>query len=476
MKVIIVGAGFTGRALAKKLVKENHEVYILDNDPDTIKNVDDNELDITQMDGNNLSNLEACGIKDADALIAVTNSDEINIITCSIADSVYPDVLKIARVRNYEYYTNMNNTIKTHKDAFTNNHRPLYGIDYMVNPDVEAAEAIVSAVEHGAVTEVISLGDDKFELSALNIEANSKADGIALKNFRNLTDLPSVIAYVETESGASLPSGDTILHAGDRIGLLTAKENLPEFIEICGSKMDTFEKIVLVGAGKIGTMVSEKIIKKTKTPFFQRLFQRKKTVQSFMIVDSDKEAANRLSEKYPEARAFYSDVTDESFIETEHPEKYNLVICTTHNHEMNMVISAYMESLGVGKSIALVQNSKYSNIARKLGVDVAIPLRDTIVDSIMSHLHGKSVKGVHTVANEQFEIVECDLSQNSKFLGKSLRDIASPGEYLMLLTKKAGSTEYEITTGSTCLGVGDHLVLILKSDNRKLLERFSGAQ
>ena len=119
-------------------------------------------------------------------------------------------------------------------------------------------------------------------------------------------------------------------------------------------------------------------------------------------------------------------------MEEEGIQKYNLVICATHNHELNMVVSAYLESLGVEKTIALVAQSQFGNIARKLGIDVAIPMRDTLVDSIISHLHGKSVTGIHTVSNGAFEIVECDLPSSSKFIGKQLKDIASPGSTFSL--------------------------------------------
>ncbi len=477
MKIVIIGAGFTGIQLAKRLINEKNDVILIDNDEDTVRHAS-NRLDCTvvQADGNNLNNLEEAGIAKADALVTVTDNDEINMITCSLVDAVYPHLLKIARVRNYAYYVNTAQAAKHHAETFAGNHRPLYGIDFMIHPDVEAADAIVRAVEHGALSDVVSFGNDEFELTTLQVTRGSKIDGIAIKNIRTLSSISFIVVYLETKKGSSLPSGDTIIHAGDFVGVLTKKENISNLAELFGSKMDTLKKIALVGAGRIGDIVAEHLIEKGKSSFFKRLFgsQQNTLAQNFVIVDDNEENCKAASEKYPSAKIFRADITDENFVRDEGLDKFNLVICATQNHEMNMVVSAYLESLGVEKTVALVAHSAFADIARKIGVDVAVPLRDAIVDSILSHLRGKAVTGVHTVSNGHFEIVECDLPSTSKVVGKALKDIANPGEYLLLLIRKPGSPNYELPSGNTTLSAGDHLVLIEKTGNRKTLNLFSG--
>ena len=136
MKIIIVGAGLTGTELAKKLISEKHDVVIIDNDEDTARHVS-NRLDcmVIHSDGNSLETLEEAGIAKADALILLTHSDEINIITCSLVEALYPEVKKIARVRNYEYHVKAKKTEKHKALEAEKEMRPLYGIDYMVYPD-----------------------------------------------------------------------------------------------------------------------------------------------------------------------------------------------------------------------------------------------------------------------------------------------------------------------------------------------------
>ncbi|MGN0729783.1 NAD-binding protein [Treponema sp.] len=482
MNILIIGAGFTGIQLANRLIDEGNIVKIIERNEDIVERIS-NRLDcqIVNADGNNLQVLEELGIGKMDAMVALTDNDEINMITCSLADAVYPDVLKIARVRNYAYYANTNMTAHQHAETFKGNHRPPYGIDYMIHPDVEAAQAIVKAVEHGAISDIVDFGENgDFEIIALEIEKGSKLDGATLKNIRTFTDKKFLIVYQETKDKnsdnmvSSLPSGETVLNAHDRIGIIIEKENIPDILDLCGIKTDTIKKIALVGIGRIGSIVADKIIEKDKASFLRKIFSgTKKMSQTFTIIDSDKTLCQEAEKKFPQAQVFNADITDNSFIEEEGIHKYNLVICATHNHELNMVVSAYLESLGVEKTIALVAQSQFGNIARKLGIDVAIPMRDTLVDSIISHLYGKSVTGIHTVSNGAFEIVECDLPSSSQFIGKQIKDVASHGEYLILLVKKAGSEKFELPQGNTTFSVGDHLVIIEKTGDKKILEKFS---
>lgn len=177
MRIVIVGAGFTGVQLARRLINEKNEVVLIDNDEDVVRHASNSlDCDVKEMDGNSLQNLEDIGIAKADALICVTDNDEVNMITCSLVDSVYPNILKIARVRNYSYYMNTADAVKKHADTFSGKHRPLYGIDFMVNPDIEAADAIVRAVESGAVSDVVAFDDSEFEISRITIAEGAPLD------------------------------------------------------------------------------------------------------------------------------------------------------------------------------------------------------------------------------------------------------------------------------------------------------------
>ena len=478
MKIVIVGAGFTGIQLAKLLISEKNEVAIIDNNEETMRHVA-NFLDCTvlQADGNNLHNLEDAGIAKADALVCVTDSDEINMVTCSLVDAVYPDILKIARVRNYAYYFNTASVKKIHNNDFQVKHRPLYGIDYMIHPDVEAAEAIVQAIDSGVAGNVLSFDNSDFRIVRIKVVAKSVFDGILIKDIRQKTKKKLLISYIEKNGETYLPKGSTKIESGNTIGVLATKEDFSELVDLCGAEHIELKKVALVGAGKIGSIVAERMLGERKVSGLARFLPKMsfKRNQDFVIIDSDDELAQAAAENFPGARVMCADATDEAFIREEGISDFDLVICATHNHEMNMVLAAYLESLGVKQTISLVASSAFGEIARKLGVDVPIPLRDTVVDSIMSHLRGKAVKEIHTVTNGQLEIVECVVSTESKVAGLTLKEIENSGNFLVLMSRKLGMTEYEIANGNTRISSGDHVVLItISEDSKKVLEYIGG--
>lgn len=472
MRIVIVGAGFTGIQLAKLLINEKNQVTVIDNDEDIIRHVS-NQLDCTVMcaDGNNLDTLEEVGIAKADALICVSASDEVNMITCSLVDAVYPDILKIARVRNYAYYVNTAKAEKKHPNSFAGKHRPLYGINYMIHPDVEAADAIFQAVENGAIGNIISFDNTDLEIARITIEEGSTLDGVILKDIHTKTDVKFIVAYIERDGETMLPSGETQLKAGSTIGVLISKEQIGDVLALCGAEQNTLNKVVMIGAGRIGTIVAEKLMGMgaQKAGGIKQFFTNIKTKRSFdfVIIDSKDENAKEASEKFANARILRADATDETFLREEGITDFDLAICTTHNHELNMVLAAYLESLGVKQTISLVGSSAFAEISTRLGIDVPVPLRDVVVDSIMSHLRGKSVKEIHTVTNGQLEIVECEISPDSKTNGKELKEISNPGTFLVLMARKAGVEQYNIVNGSTKFAAGDHVVLITNSENSK---------
>ena len=483
MKIVIVGAGFTGVQLAKLLINEKNQVALIDNNEDTIRHAS-NQLDCTVLcaDGNNLETLESIGIQKADALVCVTSSDEVNMITCSLVDAVYPDILKIARVRNYAYYVNTAAAEKKHGDSFGTKHRPLYGINYMINPDVEAAEAIVKAVENGAVGNVLTFDNSNLEIARITVNEKSTFDGISLKEIRSKTDIKFLVVYIEKDGKTSLPSGDSSVNAGDILGVLVSKDKLADVMSLCGTAAKEMRKVALIGAGRIGTIVAENLLNPEKNAgmekkgFLSRIssFIDRQT-QDFVIIDSNDALAKAAAERFPDARVMCADASDENFLREEGITSYDLAICSTHNHELNMVLAAYLESLGVGQTISLVTSSAFETIAVKLGVDVPVALRAAVVDSIMSHLRGKSVKEIHTVTNGQMEIVECEIGSKSPVCAKALKEISNPGLFLVLLWRQAGIDEYKIVDGNTKLYAGDHVVIIVNGEqSKKVLSYFAG--
>lgn len=480
MKIIIIGAGFTGVQLARRLVSEKNDVVLIDKDEDTVRHLS-SRIDclVVLAKGNSLDMLQSAGIANADALIALTDSDEVNMITCSLVGSMYPNVIKIARVRNYDYYIN-SDAIKSNKQKNSQAYNNAYGIDYMIHPDVEAASSIVTAFEHGAVADVLEFSDSAYEMTNLEIEKNSALDGILVQEIRQLVSAKFLLPLVTSAGDMFLPKGTTRLSAGDVVSLLVKKDDLPQFLSLSGSNQHEIRRIILVGAGRIGTSIAEGILHKKKSDsFLSKIFDfRLKPKVDLRIIDKDSKLAKEAQARFPEAKVFNADITDESFIEEENLRNFDLVITATRNHELNMISSAYFKSLGCAKTICLVTSSAYVAIAKNIGIDVAIPIKDAVVDSILSHLRGKSVTGLHTLREGGFELVEYELPQDTKASNKALKDLtALTGRCLVLLVKKDGA--YSIADGNTTLAGKDKVIVVLANgangaNSAKLLDEVFG--
>ncbi len=476
MKIFIIGAGFTGMQLARALVLEKNDVVVIDNDPDRVRDASD-QLDCTvlEADGNNLEKLEDAGIASADALVTLTEDDETNMITCSLVDAIYPRIRKIARVRNYAYYMAADVARRRAKSAIPTG-RPLYGIDSMLNPDVEAANAIVAALEHGAIGNVIELDAD-FGITTLSIGEGSPLAGVPLKDLCKLDGWHYLVAFVESaDDTTSLPNGTTMLSVGDQIGIVSRLAEIPQLVEFTKTPQGKFRKVVLFGADRVGALVLSRQKAKRRASLWERLFGKSKdeSWQDISVVDRDAGHCREIVEQFPDARVLCGDVTDEALLGEENIFSSDLLVAASGNYELNLVTAAYLKSKGVKKTIDLTANSSYNDIARKLGVDVSVPMRGTVVDGIMGQLRGGFVESIHSVCNRQLEIVEGYISPKSGVVGKKLQEVMDMGEFLVLLYCAVDGATYEMPHGGTVLEADAHVVLITHAGDMDVVSNFCG--
>ena len=478
MKIFIVGAGFTGMQLAKALVLERNNVVLIDNDPERVRYASD-QLDCTviEADGNDLEALEAAGIASADALVTLTEDDEINMITCSLVEAVYPRIQTIARVRNYAYYKAAEVARRRAKSAMSEA-RPLYGIDNMLNPEVEAADAISAALEHGAIGNVIELDAD-FGITTLSIGEGSPLVGVPFSELSKLEGWHYLVAFVESGDGATtLPNGRSTLAVGDQIGIVSRLSEIPQLVAYTKTPQEKLRRIVVFGADRVGSLLLARQQEKRHVSFWRRLFgmSAPDVNQKLVVVDRDSDRCREIVERFPDVRVLCGDVTDEALLSEEDIFSCDLLVAASGNYELNLVTAAYLKSRGVKKAIALTANSSYGDIARKLGVDVAVPMRGTVVDSIRGRLRGGRVEAVHSVCNRRLEIVEGYVSPKSSVVGKRLQDVMDLGKFLVLLCRPADGKTCEMPCGGTVLEADSHVVLITAAGDTRLVARFCGKE
>lgn len=463
LKTVIVGAGFTGLQLARFLSEGGAEVSLVENDPVRAR-VAREQVDcaVLEADGNDPATLAAAGIARADALVALTDGDEMNLITCALAEADFPDVLKIARVRNYAYYER---TLP----------RPVFGIDCMVNPDVEAAEAICRAAAHGAVGNVLDLGGGRGVLE-LSVGAGSLLDGIALRDLPARAGRHLLVAWIEKQDRAVLPDGSASLSSGDRIGVVVRDPGeIASLAALAGEPpAESPRGVVVFGADLAGRLVAGKLLGSDGADLsgFMRRFGARRRRPSITVVDPSETLCREASTSLPGARVLRGDFTDDAFLRDEALDSCDLAVFASPDRAANLVMAAYLKSRGAKRTIALAESAAFGGVARKLGVDVSVPLRDTVVDSISGRLRGRRVRSVHSVCNRSLEIVEFDLSSGVPAAGKPLRDLSVPGEYLMLLFRAPGAESFDVPTGDTVVLPGSGAVVAASAGSQRVAKLF----
>lgn len=477
-KVIVVGAGFTGLQLARTLVAEGVHVVLVDRDPDKVQHAR-NALDCTvvESDGNSPETLSEAGIASADALVTLTDDDEMNMIVCSLVDADYPEVLKIARVRNYAYYLKTTATQRRHADAMANGERrPLFGVDHMLNPDVEAAAAICRAMSLGAVGNLIDLGGG-FGIVSVDVYAEGPLNELSIRDLASKPEWKYLVAYVETDDEAILPDGKTVLKAGDRVGILTSLDDITTLMEFIGRPTEEkLGSVTIFGADRVGKLVVDHQLSSRRASAFAHAFgdSSKANSREIVIIDRDPVRCREAAECFSDARVLCGDMTDADLVREEALDSSDLMVAASGNYESNLVMAAYLKTRGVKRTIALTSSGEFDDVARKLGVDVAIPMRDTIVDCIVSHLRGRNVKSIHTVCNRLFEIVECEVALGSRAAGKPLEKLSESGEFLALLVQPKGSDEFTVPSGKTIVPARGRVVLAVRAGSTRTIQLFTG--
>jgi trk system potassium uptake protein TrkA len=478
MNVVIVGAGLTGTQLAKYLVQEKYDVSLIESDEETARPAS-NRLDcfVLHNTGNSIESLEEAGIAKADALISVTESDEKNMIICGLAASRYPHLVKIARVRNNEY--TMLNQNPAGKPGGSESPKIL-GIDYFIHPDIEAARAVLNALPHGASGNILRFPGTPYELGSVTIEKGSALDGLSLSAFHFIIQEEGLIALVERGQECFLPSGSTIIMPGDRIHIMTRKEDMDQAFRLAGRNEAPLRRIGIAGGGRTGSLIAEGLLDhlgkdtftsgKGMSALFKFLVP--KSSRQVIIIEQNYAVCKDLSARFPDALVLNEDISDENFVAEERLGNLDLIITATDNQELNLITAIYLKSLGVRRAIALISSPGHGAIARKLGVDVAIPVKSVVVDTILSHLMGKTIRGIHSLGDGSVGIIEVEIGQGSPAAEKAITEFKLSGGGLVLLVNR-GETAF-IPQGDYVFKPADKVIVIAKNGSEGEIEKIFG--
>jgi len=442
MRIVVVGAGNLGFSLADRLAKEGHEIIVIEQDEERCSIVQ-KRLDVLAIIGNGATPqfLINSAAKHADLLVAVTDSDEVNMIACMAAKQMgIPQT--IARVRNQEY---------AHADQV--NFNASLGIDLAINPEMTTAVEISRILLTPAALAVEDFADGKIRLLEVKISLESKLINIPLLK---LTLPPNIlVAGILRQNIMIIPQGEDFLLPQDNVFFVGEAVAIEKFGKQFSDKKSKLERIMIIGAGRIGRHLAK------------ILFDAGLSVK---IIDKNRERCRELADQLDKGLVLCGEGTDVDLLCEEGIGAADAVVCLTDDDKLNLLIALLSKNFGAQKSIVRVGRSDYMSLMGKVGVDVVLSPRLLTAGVILRQVRRGNIVAVTLLEGAKAEAMEFLVSANCKIVGKKLKNLKFPQNSLV------GAIIHEevvnIPHGETILHVGDRVVVFTLPDMVKKVAKY----
>lgn len=449
MKVIICGAGQVGWQIARHLSGENNDVTVVDSNPDLVQRATDT-LDVQGVAGfaSYPEILDRAGAGDTDMLIAATFSDEVNMVTCQVAHSVFGVTRKIARIRSQNYL----NT--AYSDLYRRDHLP---IDVIISPEREVAAAALRRLSAPAAFDTQSFLDGNAQLLGLELDKECPVLNTPL---RQLTDLFSTLRaiVVGIRRGGSLfaPNAGDQLFAGDQIYVLSHADDVDRTVEIFGKTVQKQARVVIVGGGNVGLSVAH------------ALETRADRVRT-KVIEMDRACAEKAADALERTIVLHGDGLSIELLREAGVERADAVLAVTDDDKTNLLAAVRAKAVGCPYAISLVNDPTLVQLMSPLKIDAYINPRATTVSSILRHIRHGRVRGVYSIGDAEAEIIEAQVLSTSPIAGKKIREIDFPEGVLVGAVQKGDKI---IRPGSeTRIDEGDVIVLFSMAADVPEVER-----
>ncbi len=443
MYIVIAGAGQVGYHIAKQLSEEKKNVVLIEKDLEKSSFASEN-LDCIVINGEatNIDVLKEAGCGKADMFIAVTNSDEINMISCLIASSKFNIPKKIARLRNIEYIKPFNLS----KDI---------GIDFIINPEIEASKSIINAVNFGASSDVIIFEDIDVQMRGIYIGKDSVLLNKTIIEIKKQINMDFIISGIKRGNGELvIPNGFTKVKEGDYIYIVAKKKTIEEILESVGKIRIKVKDIAIFGGGRIGMMVAKGLKGKRR---------------NIKIIEKDYEKCKEISKYCEHAVIIQGDASDANIFTEENIGSFDVVISLTNNEEINLLSALYAKNIGAKRSIALIDKPNYIAMASKLDIDAVVSPKISAVSSILKFIRKGNIVGLYSIFSGDAEAIELSIQPSSALADKSIKDLHLPENSLVVAINR--NNENMIPNGNFVLKGNDRVVIFAKKEDIPLIEK-----
>jgi trk system potassium uptake protein TrkA len=437
MKIIILGAGQVGGALAEHLANEQNDIIVVDTDSDKLRALQD-RLDIGTVAGgaSHPNVLYKAGAEDADMLIAVTNSDEINMMACQVAYTLFKTPTKISRVRSPNYLSHQ-------EQLFSRDHIP---VDVIIGPEQLVTEAIQRLIANPGALQVLDFADGRVQLVAVRAYHGGPIVGQELREIRqHMPKVDTRVAAIFRQNRPIIPEGTTVVEADDEVFFIAAKKNIRAVMSELRKVDKPYKRVMIAGGGNIGATLAQNI---------EGQYQVK-------IIEMSYSRCRVLSERLKHTIVLNGSAAEPQLLNSENIEATDVFCALTNNDESNIMMSMLAKRMGAKKVITLITNPAYADLVGD-EIDIAISPQQITIGSLLTHVRRGDISNVHSLrrgAAEAIEITALGDTRSSKVVGRSLDEIALPeGVTIGAIVR---DEEVLIAHGHIVVKSDDHVILFL---------------
>ena len=453
MNIVIVGDGKVGYTLAKTLSQEGHDIVVIDNNKRILQESQD-ALDVAVVEGNGAS-VEVqreVDVANSDLLIAATNGDETNLLCCMVAKKLGCKHT-IARVRNPEY------------DQQIRFMREELGLSMVINPEKTAALEIFRLLQFPSFLKRDSFARGSAELVELKLKKDNPLCGKALMQFRTVADVNALVCAVDRSGRISIPKGDFVLEAGDKISIATDSADLVRLIKNLGVYSPKAQHVMIVGGSRTATYLAQRLIRsKTK----------------LTIIEQDQKRCEDLSEALPAATIIHGNGTEQELLLSEGIASMDAVVTLTGIDEENLIVSMFANYLGVPKTITKINRTEYNSILESKGIDSIVSPKLLTANEIVRYVRamedtmGGSILTLYRIAESRAEALEFSVKGEASFVNMPLYSLRLKPSVLVAAIIRA--RKVIIPSGADVMQKGDNVIVVTAADHaiRDLKDIFMG--
>lgn len=405
MKIIILGAGQVGGTLAENLVDENNDITVVDTDTDRLRQLQDKfDLRVVNGHGSHPRVLREAGAEDADMLVAVTNSDETNMVACQVAYSLFNTPNKVARIRSSEY-------IRESDRLFQPDDIP---IDYLISPEQLVIDYIYKLIQYPGALQVVNFAEGRVSIVAVKAYYGGSLVGNALSSLReHMPHIDSKVAAIFRQDRPIKPQGSTVIEAGDEVFFVAASQHIRAVMSELQRLEKPYKRIMIAGGGNVGAGLALRLEKD----------------YSIKLIEHNQERATELAELLHDTIVFYGDASDQELLAEEHIEQVDVFIALTNDDEANIMSAMLAKRMGAKKAMVLIQRDAYVDLVQGGVIDIAISPQQATVSALLGHVRKADIVSVFSLRRgvaEAIEAVAHGDEHTSKVVGRKIGDIKLP--------------------------------------------------